>query len=217
MTKKATGSTCKDPENRSKKKCVCGGHSWKARKKKKRWSREKLTEEKMDREDIDKAIRKMLINGGPDRVVFNLHGNATTPKRALEEYGVRYDRVFVRNDGWTLGTSEALREVAHSLWKDEWVLQLVKDENGEWDGTLLGIMPSVTRQILPPVFVPITKAEEIVPIAQIFVERFEALPDHMLPSCETCGNADCQMYWHPLVQQLITLRKAIKELEATKQ
>ena len=33
MAKKACMSTAKDPENRSKKLCVCGGHSAKARKK----------------------------------------------------------------------------------------------------------------------------------------------------------------------------------------
>lgn len=33
--KKVCGSNCKDPENRSKKPCVCGGHSTKAKKPKK--------------------------------------------------------------------------------------------------------------------------------------------------------------------------------------
>lgn len=32
MAKKACLSNCKDPENRSKKDCVCGSHSVKARK-----------------------------------------------------------------------------------------------------------------------------------------------------------------------------------------
>lgn len=35
MTKKACMSNCRDPENRSKKDCVCGGHSTGARKKRK--------------------------------------------------------------------------------------------------------------------------------------------------------------------------------------
>ena len=30
--KHVCGSNCKDPENRSKKKCCCGGHSQKAKK-----------------------------------------------------------------------------------------------------------------------------------------------------------------------------------------
>ncbi len=37
MSKKATMSNCRDPENRSKKSCVCGGHSTGARKKRKAW------------------------------------------------------------------------------------------------------------------------------------------------------------------------------------
>lgn len=39
MTKKACMSNARDPENRSKKGCVCGGHSRKARKKKKKKKR----------------------------------------------------------------------------------------------------------------------------------------------------------------------------------
>lgn len=37
--KRAVQSTCRDAENRSKKACVCGGHSRKARKKRKTWQR----------------------------------------------------------------------------------------------------------------------------------------------------------------------------------
>jgi len=41
MAKKACMSNVRDPENRSKKGCVCGGHSRAARKKKKKWTRKK--------------------------------------------------------------------------------------------------------------------------------------------------------------------------------
>lgn len=37
--KAACMSTCRDPENRSRKRCVCGGHSTGARKKRKPWQR----------------------------------------------------------------------------------------------------------------------------------------------------------------------------------
>lgn len=37
----ATMGNKRDPENRSRKPCACGGHSKKARKKRKRWTREK--------------------------------------------------------------------------------------------------------------------------------------------------------------------------------
>jgi hypothetical protein len=36
MAKRACQSNVRDPENRSKKRCVCGGHSAKAKKKRKR-------------------------------------------------------------------------------------------------------------------------------------------------------------------------------------
>jgi hypothetical protein len=40
--KRMPGSTCKDPENRSKKNCCCGGHSTYARKKRKRFTRDSI-------------------------------------------------------------------------------------------------------------------------------------------------------------------------------
>lgn len=39
--KHTCGSNCKDPENRSKKTCVCGGHSNKAKKPKKKKGKDK--------------------------------------------------------------------------------------------------------------------------------------------------------------------------------
>jgi hypothetical protein len=40
----ACGSTVRDPENRSRKRCVCGGHSRKARKRRRSWCRADLSE-----------------------------------------------------------------------------------------------------------------------------------------------------------------------------
>ena len=55
-----------------------------------------------------------------DRVVYSSEGDATTPRRAFEEYGVRLSIAFKRNDGWTLGAPRHLELVAFSLWKGDW-------------------------------------------------------------------------------------------------
>ena len=54
------------------------------------------------------------------RVVYNADGDATTPKRAYEEYGVKSAVAFLRGDGWSLGAPHSLELVAFSLWKGDW-------------------------------------------------------------------------------------------------
>lgn len=45
---------------------------------------------------------------------------AVTAKRALKEYGIVPDIVFIRNDGFTLGAPTHLEHAAYSLWKGQW-------------------------------------------------------------------------------------------------
>lgn len=52
MSKRIAQSNCRDPENRSKKRCACGGHSTQARKKKRRWGRK---EKKAGNEKLKKG------------------------------------------------------------------------------------------------------------------------------------------------------------------
>jgi len=53
-----------------------------------------------------------VVRLGPTRVVINEQGEATTYVRALTEYNVNYDVVFIRDDGWTLGAPSHLEAVA---------------------------------------------------------------------------------------------------------
>lgn len=63
---------------------------------------------------------KKIHKPEPDRVVFNVEGEATHPDRALRDHNCKADVVFVRNDGWSLGTPFAFVNAAFRLWHDEW-------------------------------------------------------------------------------------------------
>jgi len=62
-----------------------------------------------------------LLSRHLSRVIVNEHGEATTPLRA-SQLGIKIDSVFIRNDGWTLGTPDNLKDIAYNLWADEWVI-----------------------------------------------------------------------------------------------
>lgn len=57
---------------------------------------------------------------GPNRVVINLEGEATSPSRAAQK-GIYPEVIFIREDGWSLGAPAHLEEAARQLWPDEWV------------------------------------------------------------------------------------------------
>lgn len=55
-----------------------------------------------------------------DRVVVATDGSAVSWQQATQDYGIQPDVIFVRNDGWTLGAPNWLRNVAYALWSDCW-------------------------------------------------------------------------------------------------
>lgn len=52
----------------------------------------------------------------PDRVLINTDGDARPAKEGEYHY-----IVFIRDDGWSLGASKALAEIAYSMWRDNWI------------------------------------------------------------------------------------------------
>ena len=56
----------------------------------------------------------------PTRVIYNDYADATTPERAKQLYGVEPDIIFLRNDGWSLGASKNLENVAYNVWAGSW-------------------------------------------------------------------------------------------------
>ncbi len=45
---------------------------------------------------------------------------AVNPRRAVEEYGLMPDALFVRNDGWVLGAPAHLADIARATWAGQW-------------------------------------------------------------------------------------------------
>lgn len=66
-------------------------------------------------------LAKRILKDGPRRVVVNVKGLATSPRKAWEVYGVKPDIVFIRNDGWSLAAPNYLAPTAFNLWPDEWL------------------------------------------------------------------------------------------------
>lgn len=50
-------------------------------------------------------------------MLINEDGEAVSPART----DIKPDVVYVRADGWMLGASLKLADIAESLWRDEWV------------------------------------------------------------------------------------------------
>lgn len=61
-----------------------------------------------------------IFTTGPDRVVINEDGEATTPKLAREQHRIVPDVIFIRFDGWALAAPEFLERVAYQLWQNDW-------------------------------------------------------------------------------------------------
>jgi hypothetical protein len=74
------------------------------------------------------ALREQVLEQGPTRVIVSREGWATTPDRALREFGIVADVVFVRHDGWTLGAPRRWEEVARDLWAGSWVAVIDLDD-----------------------------------------------------------------------------------------
>lgn len=55
------------------------------------------------------------------KVVVDSEGLGTTLERALKEYNIKPDIIFIRDDGWTLGAPSQFERVAYRMWHDRWV------------------------------------------------------------------------------------------------
>ncbi len=71
------------------------------------------------------GAKKRLAQSGPDRVVVDINGQALSQFRAKQEFGVDADVVFIRADGWMLGAPWKLVNYARSIWKDQWVEEVI--------------------------------------------------------------------------------------------
>lgn len=73
-------------------------------------------------------IRNRTHDWGPERIVINSDGEALSPERALTHHGQRWEIVFIRREGWTLGASLAFERVAHRTWPESWIGWFRRDD-----------------------------------------------------------------------------------------
>lgn len=83
----------------------------------------------MNAKELDKLKNEVLLHG-PMRVVINDQGEAVPPARAREMGRPPPDVIFIRNDGWSLGATTSLWEVAKSLWADSWDAIMLRFHHG---------------------------------------------------------------------------------------
>jgi hypothetical protein len=62
-----------------------------------------------------------IIMPDVDRVIVNYHGYGVPPDRAVNEYLIDSCAVvFVRDDGWSLGSPISFYDVAYRIYANEW-------------------------------------------------------------------------------------------------
>ena len=73
---------------------------------------------------------------------------------------------------------------------------------------------SSLRKLFKVCKVPVSRAEDLVPIIENLLIRFDALPEWMHPDHNSFGKWDIKNYWMTLVQQIETMREALMELKS---
>jgi len=75
-----------------------------------------------------RLIEQDVVARGPDRIMINKAGHSVPP-HTLDNYFLRYpDVIFIRQDGWSLGTHADLEDDAYRLFKGEWLGVLRRGE-----------------------------------------------------------------------------------------
>ena len=75
-----------------------------------------ITEERLN--ELIAIVREKY----PHRVMVSRH--EATPGFRAKELGISFDVIYIRADGWTLGTTHALEADARATWKDEWIARV---------------------------------------------------------------------------------------------
>jgi len=72
--------------------------------------------------DLKKVLDEIKIRG-PNRVMID-EFEATSSRRAREEFGIEPTIIFVRNDGCSLAAPPQFEQTAYQMWEKEWVAYL---------------------------------------------------------------------------------------------
>ena len=68
----------------------------------------------------DQLVIQLIVNKHPDRILLS-DGIGYSPTRVPDDIRRTMNRIFVRDDGWSLGCTPASEEEAYNMWKDRWV------------------------------------------------------------------------------------------------
>lgn len=80
---------------------------------------------------LDPRTVPTILRRGPRRVLIDRQGRAMSPQRAIDEFGVMWNVVFIRYDGWSLGAPANLEAVALKLWPKHWVAFMRQGDTAE--------------------------------------------------------------------------------------
>jgi len=84
------------------------------------------SEATMTDDTIELAVKE-IAKWGPRRVLTAVDPIvATTQERAHRLNSREPDLIFIRKDGWTLGTIREWEVEAHELWESEWIAVIVR-------------------------------------------------------------------------------------------
>lgn len=75
----------------------------------------------------------VMDHRGPHRIVINSVGHAVPPEEAMLSYCVVPEVVYIRYDYWSLGAPLRFAEVAHSMYRSDWIGRMDLREDGNWD------------------------------------------------------------------------------------
>lgn len=68
----------------------------------------------------DQLVIQLIVNKRPDRILLS-DGIGYSPARVPDEVMRTMNKIFVRDDGWSLGCTPASEAEAYTMWRDRWV------------------------------------------------------------------------------------------------
>lgn len=77
--------------------------------------------------NIEAAVNRIAVHG-PDSVVVGKDGLAVPSTVAKERYGVAWSIVFIRDDGFSLGSWHEDEQFSYGLWKDCWTHYMLRGD-----------------------------------------------------------------------------------------
>ena len=69
---------------------------------------------------------KIIAARGPAEVLVNRQGDTASQDVAIKQHRTPWDIIYIRDDGWSLGTSFYLAQYAEPMHKSRWIGKMVR-------------------------------------------------------------------------------------------